>query len=132
MFPASDTEKEHSPISHEHEPFVRLSMAALAAPLLWVMHFAIVYLLEGFLCTREAAPMWVIPGTILVATAVFGGVCGWIMLASDARVRRAGAATLQSGKFLVQVVRVLAGLALVAIMWSGAGAIFLSPCSFAY
>jgi hypothetical protein len=132
VLPAHDKEQRPLPIKHEREPFLPLTLAMLAAPLLWVAHFAIVYLLEGFLCTRAELPSAAIPGTVVVATVVFGGACGGLMLAGDSWLRRAGVSELQSRHFLIETQRVLAGLSLLAIVWSGTGVMFLGPCSSTY
>lgn len=130
--PASAKESEHLPIRHEREPFLPLTLATLAAPLLWVLHFALVYLLEGFLCVRVAPAVALIPQAMLVATLVCGGGCAWSLFAGGTWLRKAGVTQLQSGNFLRAVQRVLAGLALVAIVWGGSGALLLSPCAFSY
>lgn len=132
MFPADGDAAPQLPIKTAREAFVPLTLVTLAAPLLWVAHFALSYLLEGFLCTRAAVPTLAIPGAIVVATVVCGGACAWLMSAGAAWLRRAGAATLQSLPFLVEAQRVLAGLALLAIVWGGTGTLFLGPCASAY
>ncbi|MDY6982590.1 MAG: hypothetical protein SV422_05845 [Pseudomonadota bacterium] len=121
-----------TPVRDAREPFVPLMLASLAAPLTWVLHFALLYLLEGLLCTPALPFGAAIPGTIALATVLGAAACAWLLYASAAWLRRAGAAELQSCVFLANVQRLFAGLALVAILWSGSAALLLSPCSFVY
>ena len=121
-----------TPVRGAREPFIPLALATLAAPLLWALHFAFVYLLEGFLCAPPGPAVAVIPATIIAASLIGGGLCAWSLFAGDTWLRRAGVTQVTSHAFLRMSQRVLAGLALVAILWSGAGALMLGPCMFAY
>ncbi|HEY0962671.1 MAG TPA: hypothetical protein VGE69_09985 [Pseudomonadales bacterium] len=121
-----------TPVLDAREPFIPLAFATLAAPLLWTLHFAFVYLLEGFLCEAPVGAAAAIPEAIVAATVIAGGLCAWNLFAGDAWLRRAGASRVESHLFLRAAQRVLAGLSLIAILWSGAGALMLGPCMFAY
>lgn len=127
-----DAAGKATPVRDAREAFVPLTLASLAAPLIWVLHFALLYLLEGFLCTPALPFAAAIPGTIVIATFIGTSACAWLLYSSTAWLRRAGASELQSGVFLANVQRLLAGLSLVAILWSGSAALLLSPCAFAY
>lgn len=122
----------YTPPGARREPYLKLALASLAGPLCWVLHFSLVYLLEGFLCIQDSAPVQLIIGTIALATLVSGTVCAWLMIKSSYWLCKAGATQVAARDFLVYLNRVLAGLALLAIVWSGMGAAFLSPCSGAY
>lgn len=111
------------------EPYLKLALASLAGPLCWVLHFALVYLLEGFFCIQDAPPAQLITGIIIVATLVFGAICAWLMIRSRHWMCRMGGGTILSLDFLVYLTRMLAGLALLAILWAGTGSAFLSPCA---
>jgi hypothetical protein len=115
-----------------NERFMLLSLTALAAPLLWVVHFAILYLLEGFLCEPPLPAAAAIPLAIAGATLIAGGLCAWILVGGNAWLARSGATHVESHAFLRALQCLLAGLSLVAILWSGAGALLLAPCAFAY
>lgn len=130
MHPANAPKR--TPTRTEREPFLPLALITLAAPLLWVLHFAVLYLLEGFLCSTAALPAAAIPVTILLATLLCGGACMYLLLAGAACLRRAGAMDLQSYPVLRAAQRLLAGLALLAIVWTSAGALFLDTCAFVY
>lgn len=121
-----------TPIRQEREPFVPTLLAALAAPLLWALHFGFVYALEGSLCAPQVPGEALVPAAIGIATLLGAGLCAWLTLRSAAWLRRSGAAALESCAFLVNVQRLLAALALVAILWVGAGALMLGPCALAY
>jgi hypothetical protein len=120
------------PVLDAREPFLPLSFAVLAAPLLWTLHFALLYLLEGFLCEPPGPAAAVIPSAILAATLLGGGLCTWSLFKGDVWLRRMGVTRIESHAFLRATQRVLAGLSLVAILWGGAGALMLAPCVFAY
>lgn len=133
MHDEHDTDaRKATPVLDAREAFLPLSLAALAAPLLWVMHFALLYLLEGFLCEPPVPGAASIPTVIIVATLVAAGLCAWILFGGDAWLSRMGAARVEAHGFLRAMQRLLAGLSLVAIVWSGAGALLLAPCAFAY
>lgn len=127
----SDTTRP-SPAAARHEPSLKLPLAVLAGPLCWVLHFALVYLLEGFLCPRGASAVPLIAATIVTATLVCGGACVWLLLASDRWLERAGAPVGAMRCLLESLTRMLAGLALVALLWVAAGIAFLAPCVAAY
>jgi hypothetical protein len=128
----ADVASKHTPVLREREPFVPLMLAALAPPLLWTLHFAFLYLLEGFLCEPPVPAAAAIPYVILVATLIAGGLCASLLFGGNAWLRGAGASRVGSQAFLRTTQRLLAGLSLVAILWSSAGALMLSPCAFAY
>jgi hypothetical protein len=54
------------------------------------------------------------------------------MVASNHWLRKSGAARVASLDFLVYLNRMLAGLALLAIVWAGTGSAFLSPYAAVY
>lgn len=114
------------------EPFVPLTLVALAPALLWVLHFAFVYLLEGFLCSPVRPAAMAIPAAIIIATLLGAGLCAWIFAAGTSWLRCSGSTRLQAHLFLCTFQRLLAGLALVAIVWGGTGALLLAPCAFIY
>lgn len=132
MNPERDLHPRSPPTHAAREPFVPLALATLAAPLLWALHFAFVYLLEGFLCEPPGPAAATIPAAIIAATSLGGALCAWSLFAGDAWLRRARVEQVASHAFLRTTQRVLAGLSLVAILWSGAGALMLGPCMFVY
>jgi len=121
-------QSKSTPTRGEREPFLPVALVTLAAPLLWVLHFALLYLLEGFLCARAQSAAMLIPAAIALATLFCGGACLYLFLC----LRRTGAVLLQSQGFLAAAQRLLAGLALTAIAWESGGAFFLDICAFAY
>lgn len=126
-----DNTSKPVPVLGLREPFLPLALASLAAPLLWALHFAFLYLLEGFLCEPPVPGAAAIPIAIITATLVGAGLCAWLLLGGSAWLRRAHV-SVESHAFLRATQRVLAGLSLVAILWGGAAALLLAPCTFAY
>lgn len=120
-----------TPTHQQREPFMPVTVLTLAAPLLWVLHFAVLYLLEGFLCLPGRPALW-IPMAILVATLLCGGVCLGLFMRGASWLEKGAAAELRSRDFLRAFQRMIAALSLVAILWSAAGALMIAPCSFAY
>ena len=120
-----------TPVRTAREPFMPLALITLAPLLLWALHFALVYLLEGFLCAPPGPWMSVIPGAILAATLLGAGASA-ALLARGAALLRRSAAALQSLTFLQLTQRLFAILSLAAILWAGSGALLLSPCAFIY
>lgn len=116
----ADQQSQPIPIGHRREPFLPLTLAVLAAPLLWALHFAILYLLEGFLCNWASSGS-AIAGTIVVVTLICGGGCVWLLAAGDAWLRFAGSAQVESHNFLKIVQRLLTWLALAAILGAAWG-----------
>jgi hypothetical protein len=128
----SEYDSDPSGRAEPREPYLKLAVASMAGPLCWVLHFALVYLLEGLFCIKASPPLQLITGTIVAATLVFGAACVWLIIRSGHWLRKMAGARLSSLEFLVYVTRMLAGLALLAIVWVGTGSAFLHPCSAVY
>jgi hypothetical protein len=131
MLPTNDDESRPTPTRQQREPFMPSLLLTLAAPLLWVLHFAAVYLLEGFLCAPLSSPL-LIPGIIFLFTLLCAGACVRVLFAGAAWLGKTAPPLLQSHQFLADSQRLLAGLSLMAIIWTAAGALFLAPCAVGY
>jgi uncharacterized protein involved in cysteine biosynthesis len=116
----------------QREPYLRLTLAGLAGPLCWVLHFATVYLLEGFVCIQEIVTRNLVVGGLLAATLLFGGACVWLIVASHSWLNCAGTCHPETQQFLTVITRMLAGISLLAILWATSGLVFLTACSAVY
>ena len=120
------------PLGERREPYLRLALASLAGPLCWILHFALVYLLEGFLCRQGSPPAQLITGVVIATTLVLAAGCAWLMVKSRYWLRKAGGDEVSVLALLVLINRMLAGLSLLAIAWGGSGSLFLGPCAAGY
>jgi hypothetical protein len=111
-----------------NEPFLPIALASLAGPFSWVLHFAVLYLLEGFLCAQRSPPRGLVTAGIVGATAVLGGCCLALVLRGRAWLRHAGANRTAMLEFLFHVCTLLSALSLLAILWAGSAVLFLSAC----
>lgn len=128
----SGYDDKRTPLGERREPYLKLALASLAGPFCWVLHFALVYLLEGLFCIQDPPPTQLIIGTVIVATLAFGAACAWLIVKSRFWLHKAGGNQVLSLDFLVQLTRMLAGLSLLAIVWAATGSAFLSACSAVY
>jgi len=118
----------------DREPYGLLTLAGLAGPFIWVLHFALAYLAEGFVCMQPEPSHSMVIWQVVGATLVMGALClclvlwpqNWVALMGGKRIHK------HSAGFLAAVTRWLAGLALLAILWSGTGVLLLGPCQTNY
>jgi hypothetical protein len=94
----------------------------LLGPILWLIHFTVVYALQSTLCV-VASPIHL----VLIATLI---VTVLALIALAAALGRAGKNDRQSSRpFLRQTMRLLALLSAVSIIWTCLAALFLHPCA---
>lgn len=122
------------------EHYVRLSLFSLSGPLLWVFHFAFVYVVQLFLCSvseGEAGEIVRILILALSAVIVFGLVLlivktqtlMWRVLQLGRAQWRYRQSTLVFLRFLIPA---LAGMSLVAVIWTTSAVLFLPACGLPY
>ncbi|HVL01573.1 MAG TPA: hypothetical protein VM553_17265 [Dongiaceae bacterium] len=120
----------------QKEQYIRLTLFGLSGPLLWVFHFGFVYIVQLFLCalSAEAAETSV---KVLIAAVSAVIVLALILLIVMAPELTARALHLQDVQrhysrntfvFLSFMTRALAGLSLVAVIWSALAVLFLPAC----
>jgi hypothetical protein len=107
----------------------------LIGPIVWAMHLTLIYGSQSSLCAfnlgedRSGGNVAVV-AIILVATIVCIGTVGFSAARASfvhALIARADPPTEQVG-FIVTIMRVLAGLSILAMFYGGLGAVFLPAC----
>ena len=106
-------------------------LPALAAFLIWMLHFGFAYGVHALGCARgwASSPLWGVPAVPLVvaiATVAALGAVGAILAGALVRLRGRAAGT---SRFLAQLTVGLAALALVAIAFTALPVLMVSPCS---
>ena len=127
----------------KRDHYVAISGFGLMAPLLWVIHFAVIYLAQQFLCLgSEAQGKTSVAGVILAVTVLCCALllflifrtksfaCRFFLLSTGKNID----AVYSSGnlQILYFIVRLLAGLSLVAILWAASAVFFLHECGGSY
>jgi len=98
----------------------------IASPFaIWVLHFVLVYSIQGLVCARgwPLSVAWL--GMALVTLPAFAAVA-WLGL--DARRRAASADAAGEKRFAARLVAMLALLALLAMMFTIVPVLLLNPC----
>lgn len=128
------TDEHDRTLRQAREPYVALTLVCLAGPLIWVLHFAVVYLAEGFVCARPAWPASWVAWIVGVATLSLGAACLWLVVDPDYWLNRAGAdrVSMEVRRFLSQFTRWMAALSLLAMAWVGSGVLMVGACQSAY
>ncbi|VUD41280.1 hypothetical protein TDB9533_00456 [Thalassocella blandensis] len=145
-----DTMQIHS-LQMVSENFVAVSLVGLLGPLTWVFHFAIVYLTQQFLCLNASdtasASVTKVIGVATGGACVILGLLIWrspyllshvldfdftkqeSSMNREDRIEINEASTFQ---FLILIMRWLAGLSFLAIIWSSSAAVVLNECGGPY
>ena len=128
------TDEQGLAMGKAREPYVPLTLVCLAGPLIWTLHFAVVYLAEGFVCARQAWPASWVAWIVGLGTLLLGSACLWLVVDPDYWLNRAGAerVSLDVRRFLSQFTRWMAGLSLLAIAWVGSGVLMVEACRAVY
>lgn len=107
----------------------------LVGPLVWTLHLTVIYGSQSLLCAlnpgedRSMGNAAVV-AIILVATAAFVAVAGFSVARPSfvhALIARADLPADQAG-FIVTIMRVLAWLSILAMLYAGLGAVMLPAC----
>ena len=107
----------------------------LFGPIVWAVHLTLIYSSQSSLCAFNLAEdrAWgnnAIVYIILIATAVFIVVAGFSAVRASfvyALITRTDPPPEQIG-FIITVMRILAGLSIVAMLYAGLGAVILPAC----
>lgn len=97
--------------------FAAASLRMFAGPIVWALHFTVIYGLTGIACARGL--VGAVPWGVLLATLVAGAVCLLMMV----RELRRGPG------FLPWMAAGLAGFALLAIIWETVPVLVVRPCA---
>ena len=94
----------------------------LLGPILWLIHFTVVYALQSTLCVVASPTRLVLIATLIVTALA--------LTALAAALRKAGRGDQPSSRpFLRQTMRLLALLSAVGIIWTCLAALLLHPCA---
>lgn len=106
----------------------------LLGPIVWAIHLTLIYGSQSSLCAfnagESAAGRNVVVGIILAATVLCIAATGYSAARPGfvhALVARATLPAEQAG-FIVAVMRLLAGLSILAMLYAGLGAVMLPAC----
>ncbi|WP_020158316.1 hypothetical protein [Methylobacter marinus] len=108
-------------------------LIAMAGPLVWALHFAVVYGTQHVVCATLAgsrAAFWVYLA-VFAATAVALPVL-LLLIAKPGIARhtvRRGAVTKRAQAFLTGIMRLLALLSFFGVLWAGSAALLLPACA---
>lgn len=104
---------------------------ALAGPLIWGLHFGIVYATHHLICllTGNSAALWaqlaVIAATLVALLALLLAIVKPSILL---RMTGSGSGSETSRSFLAGIMRLLALLSIFGVFWAGSAALFLPAC----
>lgn len=107
---------------------IRDLLDVLSGPIVWFLHFGIVYGAQSALCTlgRPDNVMWV----VLLATIVALAILAWIVVAgisrSDRIVPRPDG---ERQDFMAYLEYAIAFASAISVFWVGLTALFLPPCA---
>lgn len=111
-----------------NRPFPYVFLAVLAGPLIWAVHFLLIYTVNGVVCARPgiqtywmgiALSSWAIIGIGLMALAAMAS----IYVRQRHRIPPAGAPS-----FLPWLAGTLSLLSAIAIVWETIPVLFFPPC----
>lgn len=98
--------------------------AVILAPVVWAVHFTVIYVVNALACARGIAAGWV-PLAIALATAP---ALLALLLLAQAAWRRARAGEEEAAPFLGHVGVLLCTLTLVALAWNVLPVLFVPAC----
>jgi hypothetical protein len=113
------------------EKFIGIALLSLAGPLIWVLHFAVVYGVQHIACVTllNRADFW-IETSIVVVTVVALLVLLLLIIKPDV-LQRLDKNQIREERimvFLSGIMRVLAFLSFLGVLWSGMSLFFLPAC----
>ena len=114
------------------EKFIGIALLSLAGPLIWVLHFAVVYGVQHIACVTlgDRADFWV-EVTIIAITVVALSVLLALMVRPDDILQCLDKHQMRPDStkaFFSGIMRVLALLAFFGVLWSGIALFFLPTC----
>lgn len=114
------------------EKFIALALLALAGPLIWVVHFAAVYIAQHAICVifEDRAEFWVQLAIILVTAAALLALAVFALKPELLRhLDNEQDRPENTWLFFVNIMRLLALMSFFAVLWSGIALFFLPACS---
>ena len=107
----------------------------LVGPIVWAVHLTLIYGSQSSLCAfnlgeDRSGGNDAVVAIILIATAVFVAIVGFSAVRASfvhTLIARADPPEEQFG-FIVTIMRILAGLSIVAMLYAGIGAVILPAC----
>lgn len=115
----------------KHAPrsgFLFVTALALGPMFVWAAHFGLVYLVDHMACTAFAASAsaWARSAIVILTLAVLILLLVWLWRAPPALARIVPHE--ETGIFLAATVRLLAMLAILAVIWTGAASLLFPVC----
>jgi len=105
-------------------PVIPFLVFLMAGPLIWAVHFAVLYGGHTLLCAA-ALDMWAKP--LVAAATILAGLAILALLhRPDVWARRLGLGAV--GPYRTDLARLLAALSGLAVLWGGATALVLTAC----
>lgn len=115
------------------EKFIGIALLSLAGPLIWVVHFAVVYGVQHIACVTlgKRAEFWVAASIIAITVAALPALLVLIVKPDDVLRRLDKSQTRQetTKEFFSGIIRLLALLSVFAVLWSGIALFFLPACA---
>jgi len=107
-------------------PSKTLIVLWLSGPLIWALHFSLLYAAQTLICTTAGAtPVGLMMPVVVIATAAACAALAYIAL----RHRNVVQPNDQDGaKFLRGTTWMLAGLSLLAVLWSALPTLLMASC----
>lgn len=110
-------------------PGIVLVTAMTLGPMfVWAGHFGLVYLVDHMACTAFAssAVAWARPAMIVITLPILGLLLAWAWKGPSLIARRISRDEL--GALFASMVRLLAMLAILAVLWTAAATLVLPVC----
>ncbi|MGZ8928529.1 MAG: hypothetical protein ACXW03_08740 [Methylobacter sp.] len=113
------------------DKFIGIALLSLAGPLIWVVHFAVVYGVQHVACVAllNNADFWVATSIIVMTVVALLALLA-LILKPDI-LQRLSRNRIQEERiivFLSGVMRTLAFLSILGVLWSGISLFFLPAC----
>lgn len=114
------------------ERLIGIGLLSLAGPLIWVLHFAVVYGIQHVACAMVAGNR---AGVLVQASVIVATVVALLALLLPIvkpnilqRMDRNGVIQKTTKAFLAELMRLLALLSFFGVLWAGIAAFFLPAC----
>jgi hypothetical protein len=113
-----------------HDSATGTILLLIAGPILWALHFAILYFVQSMLCAHRVATA-LVPGFVMAATLIALAVVTIAIVAPGTLARLLGADDWPGSErsLHARVTRGLAILSAAGIAWAGATALIIPACA---
>jgi hypothetical protein len=111
-------------------PFIRTSLALTAGPIIWALHFLVIYIVTALSCARHFYDMeWFGVGVVqlAIAAATVSSIAA-IALILRAVHRAFGRLSQESKHFALSMAVALSLLSILAILWDALPALIVPVC----